>query len=63
MSAWDYAETYDDDVFSDWSTPCEACDEEGDDLRDTPDGLLCRGCALRGCPDDMCHGQGWCMHR
>lgn len=43
---------------------CATCDEliecqafYGEDYDE------CRRCALRGCIDDMCHGQGWCMHR
>jgi hypothetical protein len=31
---------------------------------DVGEGPICDGCTgLRGCVDDMCHGQGWCMHR
>lgn len=55
-------EFYDDDVTSGIKEDrCEACDEL---LTDNDHSTtVCDDCSgLAHCCDDMCYGQGWCMH-
>ncbi len=56
-------EIYGDDITSgfddDEPRRCRLCDGE----LGPNDFDLCRDCTgLRGCPDDICHGLGYCMH-
>lgn len=57
---YDDYEGFDPDDDTVW---CVTCDSP---LQDNPaygrDGDECRACGLKGCWDDLCHGQGWCMH-
>jgi len=38
---------------------CWLCDQETDGLYGR-DEDLCYRCGMRGCVDDLCHGQGFC---
>lgn len=57
-------EFYDDDVTSglfDNRIVCVACEGPLDD--NDHSGTVCDDCSgLAHCVDDMCFGQGWCMH-
>jgi hypothetical protein len=51
---------YDDDVTSGFDR-CVACDGKLGD--NDHSGTVCDECSgLAHCVDDICYGQGWCMH-
>lgn len=66
MTVVELARPADDEFIVDWDDAdpsdreCVVCSA----LLDFDDRNPCDECTgLDGCPDDMCHGQGYCMHK